>query len=120
MNRFKAFIQIALTAILAYFLQMVLPWWSVAIAGFAISSIIYTESFTSFLTGFLGIGFLWFTLATIIDTQTGSILTDKVAAIFSLPNSWLLVMVTSTVGGIAGGFGALTGNYFRRWVMPTA
>ena len=107
-----------LTAVLAYVLQTILPWWSVVIASFAISFFISTKGLSSFLSGFLGIGILWFALATIIDYQTDSILTDRVAGIFSLPASQLLILITSIIGGLAGGFGALTGSYFRRWVMP--
>lgn len=118
MNRSKILLKIVLTAFLAWLLQMMLPWWSVAIAGFAIGFIVYTRGFTSFLTGFLGVGILWFLLAMIIDVQTGSILTARVAAIFSLPYNWLLILVTSVIGGIAGGFGALTGSHLRSWIMP--
>ena len=118
MNTYKVFLKIILTAVLAYVLQTILPWWSVVIAGFAISFIISTKGLSSFLGGFLGIGMLWFALATIIDYQTDSILTDRVAGIFSLPASQLLILITSIIGGLAGGFGALTGSYFRRWVMP--
>lgn len=120
MNSFKVLIKIVLTALLAYLFQTIpAPWWSVVIASLLISFIISTKGMSSFIAGFLGIGLLWFMLATIIDIRTDSILTERVAGIFSLPNSWLLVLVTSLVGAMAGGFGALTGSHFRSLVMPT-
>ena len=118
MNINKVLLKIILTAVLAYLLQTILPWWSVVIAGFTISFIVSTKGLSSFLGGFLGIGILWFVLATITDYQTDSILTDRVAGIFSIPTGLLLILFTSVIGGIVGGFGALTGGYFRSWVMP--
>ena len=118
MNTYKVFLKIILTAVLAYVLQTILPWWSVVIAGFTISFIISTKGLSSFLGGFLGIGILWFALATITDYQTDSILTDRVAEIFSIPTGQLLILFTSIIGGLAGGLGALTGSYLRSWVIP--
>jgi hypothetical protein len=118
MSTLKVLIKIGLTSILAFLLQSLFPWWTVVIASFLISFIISTNGFSSFVGGFLGIGMLWFILASYTDIKTGSILTERVAAIFSLPNSWSLITVTSIVGGTSGGFGALTGSYFRSWIMP--
>ena len=118
MNTYKVLLKIILTAVLAYVLQTILPWWSVVIAGFSISFIISTKGLSSFVEGFVGIGILWFALATIIDYQTGSILSDRVAEILFLPTSKLLILITSIIGGLVGGFGALTGSYLRSWVKP--
>ncbi len=118
MNTYKILLKIILTAVLAYLIQTILPWWSVVIASFSVSFIISTKGLSSFVGGFVGIGILWFALATIIDYQTDSILTDRVAGIFSLPTSQLLILSTSIIGGLAGGFGALTGSYLRSWAWP--
>ena len=118
MNTYKVLLKIILTAVLAYVLQTILPWWSVVLASFAISFIISTKGLSSFLGGFLGIGILWFALATITDYQTDSILTDRVAEILFLPTGKLLILITSIIGGLVGGFAALTGSYLRSWVMP--
>ena len=83
------------------------------VASFLISLILSSNGLSSFFAGFLGVGILWFYLAWRVDSTTGSILTDKVAAIFSLPNSFLLFFVTAIIGGLAGGFGALAGSHLR-------
>ena len=119
MNSFKMVLKIGFTAVLAFLLQTMFPWWSVVIASFLISVIISTKGLSSFVSGFLGIAILWFLMATITDIQTNSILTTRVAQIFSLPNNFLLIIITTVVGGIAGGFGALTGSNLRSWIMPT-
>jgi len=118
MNSFKVLLKIGFTAILAFLFQTMFPWWSIVIASFLISLIISTKGLSSFIGGFLGIAFLWFFMATISDIKTGSILTERVAAIFSLPNNFLLIIVTAITGGLAGGFGALTGSHLRSLIMP--
>ena len=118
MTSFKVLLKIGFTAILAFLLQTVFPWWSIVIASFLINFIISTKGLSSFVAGFLAIAFLWFMLAAYSDMKTGSILTTKVAAILFLPSNWTLIFVTSVVGGFAGGFAALTGSYLRSWILP--
>lgn len=118
MNSLKVILKIGFTAVLAFLFQTIFPWWSVVIASFLISLIISTKGFSSFMAGFIGIAMLWFFMATIVDIKTGSILSERVAAIFTLPNTWSLIIVTAIIGGLAGGFGALTGSQLRNWIMP--
>ena len=109
----KFILKIIFTIATAYLMQQYMPWWSVVIASFLISLILSSNGISSFFAGFFGIGILWLFLAWRIDTNTGSILTEKVAAIFSLPSSFLVILVTALIGGLAGGFGALAGSHLR-------
>lgn len=118
MRTFLVLVKLILISLLAYLLQNVLGWWAVVLAALLINLIIYTKGGASFISGFLGIGFLWFFKALITDISAGSILSERVAAIFTLPNSMLLLLVTAVIGGMAGGFGGLTGSLLRNWVMP--
>ncbi len=118
MNTLKVLIKIGLTVSLTYLLQSTFPWWTGVIACFLINFIISSRSLPSFVSGFLAMAFLWFAMATVTDLKTGSVLTAKVAAIFSLPNSLVLIIVTAIIGGIAGGLGALSGCHLRGWIMP--
>ena len=118
--KYKFIFKIVFTAVVAFLLQIYLPWWSVVIAGFAISFILSSGGMSSFFAGFLGVGLLWFTLALFIDNTNDGILSNKVAQIFTLPNSFLLILITSIIGGLAAGLGALTGSYFRDLVLPVS
>ena len=118
MKTFKILIKIVLTATLAYSFQSVGAWWTVAVAGFLISLIISSNGISSFIGGFLGVALLWFITAFARDVQGDSILTAKVAEIFSLPNTFLLILVTAIIGGIVGGMGALLGSHLRSIIMP--
>lgn len=118
MRTFKVLVKIVFIAALAYLLQNVFAWWAVVLAAALINFIIYSKGPSSFVSGFLGIGLLWFFTALLTDINTDSMLTQKVAAIFSLPSATLLVVVTAIIGGLAGGFGGLTGSQLRNWMMP--
>ena len=113
----KFALKIIFTIATAYLMQRYMAWWSVVLASFLISLILSSKGLSSFFAGFLGIGLLWFYMAWRIDSTTGSILTDKVAEIFTLPNSFLLIAVTAVIGGLAGGFGALAGSHLRSIFM---
>lgn len=118
MNTFKVLIKILLIAALAYLLQNLFAWWVIVIASLLINFIIYSKGASSIVSGFLGIGLLWLFTALIVDVRTDSILTHRVALIFSLPSTGLLILATAIVGGLAGGFGGLTGSYLRILLMP--
>jgi hypothetical protein len=69
----------------------------------------------SFLSGFIGVFLLWEILAWWIDYKNNSILSHKIAEIFPLGgSSVLIILLTSFVGALVAGFGALTGSYIRK------
>ncbi len=109
----KFFRQLVLSAFLAIPAQMYMPWWIVSLVCFSVAFFVYNEAFISFIAGYLAIGLLWFSYAFYIDNTTESILTVKIAQLFQLNNKWLLIGATSIVGGLAGGFSAMCGTYFK-------
>ena len=115
----KLLIKLVFNAVGAYLLQWYLPWWSVVIAGFLISLILSSNGLISFISGFWGVGIYWFILAYMIDSTTNSILTERVSAIFFLPNSFLMILLTAAIGGLVGGLGALTGGQLRELFRKT-
>jgi hypothetical protein len=57
---------------------------------------------------------LWFVLAFWIDLSNDGVLSVKIASLLPLDGSkWLLMIVTSFVGGLVAGFAALSGSYLR-------
>lgn len=107
----------------SYFAEQFLPWWSVVPVSFLAGLSIYTRSLNAFLAGFLGVGLLWFFFALNIDIRTNSILTEKIADIFNLGRSLLLVVMSGLIGGLVSGFGSLSGNQllkmFSKRDMPS-
>jgi hypothetical protein len=110
----KFVLSIILTSLLAFAGGLWLPWWCIAIAGFISGIMIGQSPGKSFLGGFTGIFLLWCLLAWWIEIQNSSILSHKIAMILPLNgNSFLLILVTAIVGGLVGGFAAVTGSFLR-------
>jgi len=106
--------QLIATAVLCLALQYFFPWWTLVIGAFAAGYWAGNKAFIAFLAGFLGVGLLWLITAMIIDTQTHSILTDKVAQMFPTKTPALLILLTALVGGLPGGFAGLTGAVMKK------
>ncbi|HEY0656107.1 MAG TPA: hypothetical protein VGD65_23390 [Chryseosolibacter sp.] len=102
----KFTIQILFIVLLAFILELFLPWWSIAIAAFAGGMIFNTRA--NFGAGFIAIALLWTIKALIIESNAAATLTDRVASIFML-NKPLLFLVMAILGGLVGGFAAMTG-----------
>ncbi len=111
----KFITSILLTSLLSFVAGIYLPWWSVAIAAFISCVLIQTAPWKSFLAGFFGVFLVWGILASIIDSNNNHILSQKIAQIFPLGGSYiLLILVTALVGALVGGFAGLTGSYVRK------
>jgi len=113
----KFIITVLLTVIAAYAVGIYgnLPWWSFVLTSILISIAIPQKPIYAFLSGFLGIGILWFSLAFIIDNQNQHLLSTKVANVLPLHGSYIsLIILTTVVGALLGGLAALTGSYIRK------
>lgn len=110
----KFLIKTILIALVAYFILPYSPWWIIPVLTFIICALIKSDWFTSFISGFIAIGALWFYKAWSIDKATDSILTTKIASLFTLSEPIMLILVTALAGAIAAGFGGLTGHTFRK------
>lgn len=102
-----------LQAALGYVITLFLPWWSVVIIAFAVGFSFKIKGWAAFLAGFLGMATLWAGYATFMDVQNGAILSEKIANLFTLPQSNYLIYLTGVMGGLLGGMGSLTGRLFR-------
>lgn len=101
--------QLVATAILCLALQYFFPWWTIVIGSFAAGYWAGNRGFVSFAAGFLGVAMLWVITAMVIDAQTHSILTEKVAQLFPTKTPALLYVLTAFVGGLPAGFAGLAG-----------
>lgn len=107
----KILLQIVLTAVAAYILEIFLPWYSMALAAFTIGYII--KSRANFLAGFIAIAGLWALKIWLLAGATSSDLPARVAGLFTLPKPLHLILATVAIGGLVGGFAALTGALLR-------
>lgn len=105
-------VQILIIVTLGFFLELLLPWWSIAIAAFAGGALVHTRM--NFAAGFAATGILWVGKALITNLSTDSDLASKVARTFMLHNTALLLVVTFILAGLVGGFSAMSGGALRR------
>lgn len=106
--------KIVLIAMVASIVQLVLPWWSIAIAAFGIEQIGKNRPSYSFYAGFYGIALVWIPYMFYIDHKNSHILSHRICKLFSLPEyPILLMLVAALVGGGIAGLAALSGNYFK-------
>ena len=110
----KFFVSILITALLAFACGLYLPWWSVAVAAFIVAALIYQSPLRSFFTGFCAILLLWFALILKINAANENILADRVSAVMGMGGSMVLVILSSFIGAVVGGLGALTGSLLRK------
>jgi len=75
-------VQILAIIILGFFLELFLPWWSVALAAFVGGLLINTRM--NFLAGFLAVGLLW-----IINFTPGYISSQRVGGRFCSDDWWI-------------------------------
>jgi len=105
---------ILLTALTAFAGGLWFGWWIIAVAAFLIALLIHQRAGKAFLAGFSGVFLLWAIMAWWIDMKHEHVLSKKIAEIVPLGgNSFLLILITAVVGGLVGGFGAMSGSYLR-------
>ena len=98
----------------AYFMELLAPWYSIAIVAFIFGYLLRSNA--SFLAGFLAIALLWLFKMWMIDMDAPESLNlaDAVSKIFPLKSKSLLFLVTALIGGLVGGFAAMTGALLKR------
>ncbi len=89
------------------------PWYLIAIVPFFICSIFKGKPAADFLFTLLTVFILWFLVALFKDFRNQSLLSGKIAEMFHLHSTYLLIVVCSLIGAVIAGLGALSGNYFR-------
>ena len=113
--RFAAAVFIIL--VLNYLLGLILPWWIIAIVGFISGYMFQQTPPQSFLSAFVACFVLWSAIAFFIDVANEQVLSTKIAALFGLPQPWMIIILTGFVGGLVTGMGALTGALLRKLMV---
>ena len=99
-----------LILITAFLLNLILPWWSIAIPGLILGYFFKKGSGVSFLWGFLGVFLLWAGQATYIHLANDGILSTRIANMLGVGSPWLVILVTGVIGGLVSGMATLTGS----------
>ncbi len=108
----KFLIQFVATLFSAHLLALFMPWYSIALAAFVMGFLL--KSNTNFLAGFAAIATLWLFNALLIDGGSSSDLAERVANLLTIKYEVVLFLVMAVIGGLVGGFAALTGSLLRK------
>ena len=110
----KFIVAFILTALLSYAAGLYFPWWSIAIAAFAVAALLPQKPLAAFSAGFLSVFVLWIVLALSIDMNNNHLLSMKISEMLFKSHSHALIMsVTGLIGGLVAGFAVLAGSYLR-------
>lgn len=109
----KLIARIIIITSISYLLSFYMPWWIIVVISFLTGFLLEGNGFNVFLSGFLSGGILWMSYAWILDYQTNSLLTTKVASLFELSDHVYLIILSGLIGGMGAGLGASTGSSFR-------
>jgi hypothetical protein len=102
------------TALLSFIGCLYYPWWSIAIAAFIAALLIHQRSWKAFLAGFIALLLLWGGLAFWIDIKNESILSARISQLMGIGNNpLLLIVITGIIGGLVGGFAAMSASFLR-------
>ena len=105
---------IIITAVLNYVLGIILPWWIIAVGGFAVAITLPQHPVKAFLSGFLGCFILWFLIAFIIDNANHQVLSRRITALFSFSGPVLMILLTGFIGGLVTGMAATSASLLMR------
>ena len=111
----KFITSLILTALLSFAACLYTPWWSIAIAAFLVAVLIPQKPGKAFLTAFLALFLLWGGLSFWISNNNAHLLAHKISLlILKIDSPYLLMLATALIGGLVGGFAALTGAFARK------
>ena len=111
----KFLIALMLTALVSLICGIYIDlWWFFAVVALLVALLVHQQAGKAFLAGFFALFILWFVLTFWMDNANNSVLSVKIASLLPLGGSkWLLMLVTSFLGGLIAGFAAMSGSYLR-------
>ncbi len=89
------------------------PWWMIAPFAAVICFLVRSRPLLAFSQGLIAGFLLWGGLAFFQDRANDHILSSQIGALFQGLSPFVVVLMTGVIGGLSGGFGALTGAYLR-------
>ncbi|MBO6523252.1 MAG: hypothetical protein JJ971_05455 [Balneolaceae bacterium] len=109
-------LQTVLIAITAFLLNIIFPWWSIAIPGLIFGYLFKKKAHVSFGWGFLAVFLLWGGQALYIHFANNGILSTRIAEMLGVGSPYLVILITGVLGGLVSGFATLTGTLFNKKV----
>lgn len=109
----KLLIHLILVVFLVAMLNPYLPFWGVMIVLALLAAGINSGAGAAFLSGGIGMLMAWVGMTLYIRSETQSDLPEKMASLFGLDSTILLLLITAFFGFLFGSFSSWTGQLFR-------
>ncbi len=103
-------------AVVGFGVQLVLPWWSLALVAFIIGFISNLRFMAAFAAGLLGSGSVWAAYALMLNNANESMLANKIGQLFTIPEPMLLIVISALIAGILGGLAAAGGRGLKQMI----
>ncbi|WP_158795219.1 hypothetical protein [Pedobacter sp. L105] len=101
----------------SFVLQLVLPWWVIVIISFVTCGLVGKTGKVSFWHPFFAIVVLWTTMALFKSLPNHNILVSRIAVMFGLNIWWLILVISSILGGLTAAICGYCGYQFRKAVL---
>lgn len=102
-----------LLIITAYLINLVLPWWGIAITGLILGFQMNPTSGKAFGIGFLALFLLWSGQALYIHFGNDGILSTRIAEMLGVGSPILVILITGIIGGLVSGIAVLSGSLLK-------
>lgn len=93
--------------------QLTMPWWTLVPVAAVVAAVIRLKPGASFALGYGAGALLWGTVTWWFSLINLNLLTSKFGQLLGGISAPQLLTITTMLGGLLGGMGALTGSYFR-------
>jgi hypothetical protein len=108
----KSIITIFAIIIVGALFNLFAPWYIIALVSFALAFVSSEKGFSAFLSGFVAVFLLWLGTAVFQTLGNEGILVGRMSQLIGV-SGFLLYLLTAIIGGLIGGFSALTGYLLR-------
>ena len=99
--------------IISFLSALVLPWWAIIIPSFILGFLFNKNLNVSFWSGFIALSVHWLALSLLLSWKGDHLMATRIAEMLYLKN-WVILLVFSTsIGGILGGLATMSGASVR-------
>lgn len=98
---------------LTFVLELYYPWYMIMLIPFIVCFALPGNAGADFLLSLMAIFLVWMGMSIYRDIPNHSILSSRIARLFHLNSSYLLIIISSLFGGLLAGLSGLSGNYLR-------
>ena len=100
--------------------QLLFPWWIIAVVALYVGYFVHESPAKSFAYGTAAVTLMWLTYAGIQSSMNGGLMSTSISGMTGGKLSAAQLMIfTGVLGGLVGGFAAMTGTMLRQLIKAS-